>query len=470
MSLNSSKTPVRLAKTFGPLSGVGGGGGIPEPSVWVETFAINEIAATNQTGNFDLVSDSSSQPESSFTLPGTPKACIIITATGDSISTGYATGSAERFFLNTTQEFSSDPINANSELNDNRLGLTEDGDTTEVAFDFVSFLPNGVRINITTNTAGAFAPNFTVIVFGGTSLLAKAITHNLDGNAVDNTIDVTTVGFEPELVLSMAGNSGHTTLGRQPNCVFNFGITHNDGGADPQPQFGFTWETEDGTNAQQLRSQHRNTNEYALISENNAGANLVAAELLSFDASGFTVHCREATSWGTTKVGSLCLSWQGDADIHLQAFDSETTNITQTHTEPGFKPDWMLLAMNRSGSTATESAGANDDLAGGVALAWTSPRDGDPDPDETGTDIRGRLNCLGDDNNGAATLQKQTTVNATGTTTQPLNPTRTGSMSAAQFFRADFESFDASGYTIDYVDAASGVKSVIALAIRDNTV
>ena len=105
-----------------------------------------------------------------------------------------------------------------------------------------------------------------------------------------------------------------------------------------------------------------------------------------------------------------------------------------------------------------------------MAGAWTSPRDGDPDPDEVGTDIRGRWKCLGDDNNGNGTMTKSSSVSANGIfPSQPLDPTRTSSHSAAQFLRVDFESFDASGYTIDYVDAASGVKSIIVLAIRDNT-
>lgn len=449
-----------------------GGGGGGEPAVWVRTFAIQGIAATNQTGNFDLVSDSSFLQSSlvSQQLPGTPKACMVVVTEGDSLSTGCATASGEKFFFSATAEAGSDPMNCHTELNSNGLGLTEDGDVTELAFDFVSFLPNGLRVNITTNTVGGFGVDFTVVVFGGTNLQAKAIVHDLNGAAVNNTVDVTSVGFEPELVLSWTGTVGHTAVGRQVHCDYNFGITHNDGGADPQPQFGFSWDFQDNTASQALRSKHRNTSQYALIADNAAGSNLVAAELLGFDANGFTVHCREATSWGTTKVGALCLSWGGSADIHLQAIDSPTTNGNVGYTQPGFKPDWMLLAMNRSGSTATETVGTTDDTAGGIAMAWTDPNDGDPDPNETGTDIRGFLKILGDDGGATALLQSQTSVFASGTVTQPLDPTNTGSMTAAQFFRADFDSFDVNGYTIEYVDAASSVKSVIALAIRDNTV
>ena len=452
--------------------GVNKNGGNGEPAAWIESFYIEGIAATDQTGNFDLVSDSSFQEVGAFSRPGTPKAVKVIAFHADSFSMGYATGSGEQFHISIHDEFSAATINSDTRLEDTNMGVCEDGgDTIELEFSFVEFLPNGVRVNITTNTVGSFGVNIVVICFGGTSCQAQAITHDVDGNAVNNTVDVTALDFEPELVFSHIGNSGHTALGRTANANFNFGITHNDGGADPQPQFGYAYELENGTNAQQLRSQHRNTSGYALIAEANGGADLVAAELLGFDATGFTVHCRERTNWGTTKAGALCLSWGGDADIHLQAIDSETTDITQAHTDPGWKPDFMYMTCNRSGSTATETVGTNDDLAGGMAGAWTSPRDGDPDPDEVGTDIRGRWKCLGDDNNGNGTMTKSSSVSANGIfPSQPLDPTRTSSHSAAQFLRVDFESFDASGYTIDYVDAASGVKSIIVLAIRDNTV
>jgi hypothetical protein len=472
--IESSRGPMRMGVNAGPAAGlypVNGGGGA-EPAAWVRTFQIDDIAATNQTGNFDLVSDSSFIGSTlvSQQLPGTPKAVMILHRGGDSLSLGCATGSTEKWFYSSTSEFSSDPMNNHTELNTNGLGLSEDGDVTEVAFDFVSFLPNGVRINITTNTAGSFGVDFTVICFGGTALSAKAIVHDVNGVAVNNTVDVTTVGFEPELVFSMMGTVGHTAVGRQVHADWNFGITHNDGGADPQPQCGFAWDFEHNTNAQQLRSQHRNNSGYALVAENAGGTNLVAAELLGFDASGFTVHCRESTSWGTTKAGALCLSWGGSADIHLQAFDSLTTNTNLSKTEPGFKPDWLFLAMNRSGATTDETVGINDDEAGGVAFAWTDPNDGDPSPTEVGTDIRGFMRYLGDDNSGAASTAVQSSVFKNDpAVTQPLDPTRTGAMTAAQFFRADIDSFDASGYTIEHVDAASAVKSIIALAIRDNT-
>jgi len=338
----------------------GAGGGGSEPSIWFRQE--QEVTWPSGTGNKDFqLSD----------VPSTPKAVILTWRDGGTIGIGCATSSSQKFYRTADVDVGSDPVISGMHFNTDGILKAENlsASAVIVTADFVEFLEDGIRLNVTLNNAIFMTLN--ILLIGGSSCQAKAITHNVNGNAVNNTVDVTNVGFEPELVFSFPGQSGHTTVGELTNAVWAMGITHNDGGADPQTQFGFTWENEHGVGAVSLRSVHRNNSQRAIVVEDGGGSNFVAADLNSFDANGFTVQCRERTAWGTTLCGALCLSWGGDADIDLRTYDCPVSTTGIQSYNVGFQPDFVLLAYNRSGSiTAGETVGTTDDTAGWVSFGW----------------------------------------------------------------------------------------------------
>jgi hypothetical protein len=151
-----------------------------------------------------------------FTISGmgTPTAVLVVggTGSGASLSVGAATATDEKWFRETYVDATSDPIVSNTTLNSTGvLSERNSSGTVDFAADFNSFIADGVRLNIT--TAPGTTRLFNIIFFGGTSLTAKAILHAVDGTDVGDIVDVTSPGFEPEVVFSVPGNSGHASLG-----------------------------------------------------------------------------------------------------------------------------------------------------------------------------------------------------------------------------------------------------------------
>lgn len=422
------------------LRGAAGGGG-PQcvsggTSGWMECGRFTHPLVT---GNLDFT----------ITGIGTPKAALIFCRgiIGDSLCISAVTGASEKWFCNNHSV--GNPVDSETTLNTTKLFSTKDS-SNAISFDadFVDFITDGIRINYTTVDSVALN-DLVIYFFGGDALCAKAITHSIDGNLVGNTVDVKDVGFNSEIVFTCAGTSGHTALGTQPNCVLNFGITHNDG-TNPPLQFGFTWEDEDAVSTCSLRSQHRLNSGYAIIAEDNAGANLVAAKLNNFDIQGFSVECTERTSWGTTLAGALCLSWHGNAGLDLRVIDTPTSTGTFSETGTGFQPTELFLAGNRSGTIADQSVGLVNNDNSEVSFGYTN-----------GTDER-NVNRFADDGSSgssASAILSDTAAALQNDNTNISNPER---------YDIHPSSFESDGYTLNMVNAPSSARGFIVLAFASS--
>ena len=97
------------------------------------------------------------------------------------------------------------------------------------------------------------------------------------------------------------------------------------------------------------------------------------------------------------KSGALCLSWGGDADIHLQAIDSRDDEHNASPHGPRiqtrlavhvWQPFWCNSRRNGWHQRRRRSGRGWQQLG-------RVPQDGDPDPDESGTDLRGFWRAFG---------------------------------------------------------------------------
>lgn len=297
--------------------------------------------------------------------------------------------------------------------------------------DFVSFGVNSVTINWGNAPASAFL--LTVILFAGADLTANAGSFTMHATQ-NNTVDVTGVGFEADVLLT--GGHAYTFADTTANTIFGtYGVVLNKA-TDEQYSIGCT----------SLNNQAASALE-AVVSSNYgiawvySGAIVLAGEFGTFDSDGFSCTTRFNNASDSEAIGYLALSFGGKAQFWGGIIDTPTSTGSQSQTGPSFKPQFVMCGMTQltsQDSIATDATAGAYGISSFISTAEYS-------------------NALADEDNQATTdtqsLSDDTAVNF------PLDSGAAGHV-------ASFTSMDSVGWTWNFSTTVGTAKKWWALAIE----
>lgn len=156
----------------------------------------------------------------------------------------------------------------------------------------------------------------------------------------NDTIDVNTVGFEPDVLIT--GNPGKP-MDDAPfgGWWLSFGCVVNDG-SDTQR----CWNSWGNSGSGTAQVGGIISNAYGAAQVSNVADWLWAGEFGTFDASGFSCTTRQGAA--TTKdVGFLALSFGGLYDFWLGTISTPTGTGDQSITAPGFEPQAVIAGVTQ---------------------------------------------------------------------------------------------------------------------------
>lgn len=239
-----------------------------------------------------------------------------------------------------------------------------------------------------------------------------------------------TVGFQPKLVIFNVSNQ--TTAGTAVNAVCSFGVATS----SSQRHGSSVW-SEDNQGNSSCEANTSATRCVRLVNE--AGTTILSADLVSMDGSGFTLN------WLSVDASAKIVNWIAfGADITVwcgQINTKITSTGNEAYTGVGFQPELvMFFKPHGLGSTTTAGGGVTAAPSFGWAASSTSRAC------IAGIDVHGQAAA------DSATYQRTDRCYAILTSTAGIGVV------------ADFVSFDADGFTLNY-GAVSTVRTVMAVAI-----
>jgi hypothetical protein len=300
--------------------------------------AVTRVACNTTTGNQDITTTDlgGNTPQAAF--------FILTGATADETETvdarmgfGAATSTTERWAVCVTSE----SVAAKSDtrrrmLTDECIALQTVGVAMDCEADFVAFITNGVRINWGDAPAAAYL--LTVIFFYGSALSAKADTFQMTG-AENSTVDVTTIGFQPDLLLT--ASHAYSALDVNVNQSYNsHGVVYYDG-VSTYTQHCTAFRGSDNTAASQLSIQLVTNRGIGFV--DGSGALILSGEFGSFDSSGFSCTLRDGAGVDEY-VGVLAIALEGES-VDIGTIATRTSAGSQSITAPGFTPQFLLVGQ-----------------------------------------------------------------------------------------------------------------------------
>jgi len=252
------------------------------------TVAVTRAAANVALGNqtFTAADLGGLTPAAAFfiitycTSDGTPAADAVL-------GWGAATGAENQWAVNVTAEDGQGTTDTGRDLRtDVCVRVNVPGTTLDGEANFVSFNANNVIINWSTAPSAAFL--VTVVLFAGTDLSAQAATFTVPA-VLNNTVDVNTVGFEPDVVLTVypvRSGDGFSAVARvSQGVVINKETVY---------QACSAYFSRDSVATSEVGG--RITETYGCMNIDRNGALVDAGEFSAFDANGFSCTARVAGS------------------------------------------------------------------------------------------------------------------------------------------------------------------------------
>ena len=366
-------------------------------------------------------------------------------ATGESIlSIGMTDGTTQFCMMSGSED--------NQATNDvGRRGMTDevlcsfdaqanqvvDGEANHVSMD-----ADGFTINIGDDFTDPANPLVHYIAFGGDDLSVSAGTVDL-ADVVDTSVDVTAPGFEPDVVITSFVGVLLDLDGDTSNDVhsFSLGWAVNPDRQASGNQFSMMTAGRDGQTGGDSYSRFDNVR--AGTSHRNSAID-ASYEIGTFDASGFDVTTRLAAATTNEIMGYLALNLgSANPQVYTTARTARTATGNDVETGAGFQPIFLMGI----GSAAVTTTNSNTN-AGSMVVGIT--------------DGTNSLSLMRFDDDA---LNPSNNANRV-TNTQFMSA---NSDSGAIDWEATFSSFDSSGWTINYGDAAGAAYQNAFLAIGSST-
>lgn len=301
------------------------------------------------------------------------------------------------------------------------------GTSVDVTADLASFDADGFTLNYTSVFAST-ANLFHYLALGGDDL-TNAKVGTFTSHASTGNDDITGVGFQPDCVLLFG--VGVTAADVSIHGLFCLGAFN---AAGEQWAVSICDDDAEAT-ATDARRRQRTDKCFSLCSLNDAV--LHEATFVSMDTDGFTIN------WSTASarlVGYLALK---GGQYQLGAISQKTSTGTQAYTGTGFEPVGLLLASFCN--VATTDMVTHARLALGAANSATS-----------------RAASWYGSADGAADSVADSAMATTVAITLQTEGTPT------EDARADLESFDADGFTLDWEAADATARELVYLAFGSN--
>lgn len=273
----------------------------------------------------------------------------------------------------------------------------------------------------------------TVIAFAGDGVSAHADTFSPHAT-VDNSVDVTDPGFEPDMLL-LASICQTFSDSLFSYGMLSHGFAINDGSSTQGCWF---WRSQDAAAAAALIS--RCTHTYAFLDVGSGGSVNYAVEIGSWDADGFSATSRVGGNSESDDVGYLALYFNGEVSVWGDVITSPTSTGDDSQTGPGFEPQLVMCGLTQMPSLDTTYT---DGSAGCVGASAFTP------DNEYSTSIA--------DEDGADPTDTQSICNDVAVDI-PQDDGSTG-------IRASFVSMDTNGWTWNYSDVLGSACQMFIIAI-----
>jgi len=307
--------------------------------------------------------------------------------------------------------------------------------------DFVSFAADTVTVNWTDAPSGAYL--VYVMAFAGANAVDVGTFDPSSTNA--GTVDVTTLGASANVVIG--------AMTRESQVFTETPTAHR--------QSGLSFYTWNGTTAnnyyyyQTERTTVSPSNVQIEWSDTIFGLDLIhnfasqdGSIALSNHASGFTVTTTTATTFKANQWGYLALSLPSGVSAKVGSISTKTTTGTQAYTAPGFTPQALLLI----GGLVDAAAGSEE--VGG--------------PDCEGLFIGGAISAASE---FCMNIEAQDSVATTDTQSRSDSViaylTTNGNTATIV---ADLNSFDTSGFTLNYTTTNATARTWVYLAFKDDPI
>ncbi|MEE8234225.1 MAG: hypothetical protein V3R41_06060, partial [Gammaproteobacteria bacterium] len=364
---------------------------------------------------------------------------------------GYSIGMTDgknSFAMATTTEDDTDPSTPLKRQSTNYVLLHittgQDNDLRGTAVH-ESFDPTGFTINVVDDMRQDNFPLVEYIAFGG------AVTPNVGtvplATNQDDSVVVSGIGFEPDLVMSGFTGTFHRGLrhATQIDYTFSLGWQINPDIQAADNTFSMMVATEEG---------HEPPITFSRFDDEHLGTSMVggvtgpAYNITSWDNSGFTVTTRLANAAASAPfdtMGFLALDFGDSPEIYTTSRDARQTTGADGTGQAGFEPVFLFAV----GSAENDSGEVNvNDSGGSMAIGMTNA-----------TNTYALSHFDRDDVTG------KTNTNTRTTNTHFLSAnTHTGGIN----YEATFTTFNATGWEINYDNAADDDYQIAFLAIGDN--
>ena len=312
----------------------------------------------------------------------------------------------------------SDRVLATHEAHQSQL---VEGEASHVSMD-----ADGFTINIEDPFTAPANPIVSYVAFGGVDLLADVDTVDL-AYTQDSSVDVSAPGFEPDVVITTYIGQFLNIDGDSINDdhSFSLGWALNPARQASNNQYSMMVAGQDAQGTALTHSRFDNTRAGSALYN---GANDAGYEIGNFDASGFSVTTRLKNAPNDYLMGYLALKMGSDPNVYSTARPTRTAIGDDVENSAGFEPIF-LLGM---GSAAVTSANTNT-VGGSMAIGFSD-----------GTET---FAIMQHDQNAADPTNTHNRV----TDTQFMSAfSAAGSIN----WEATLTSFDPSGWTLNYGDAA----------------
>lgn len=278
---------------------------------------------------------------------GTPKAVIFLlsSATVDDTITanaylgvGFTDGTGNNCTAARAQDNSGTTITARGNNNAACISVPNSGGTAyEYAFSFNSWITDGLRLDIDTQSTNAYL--ITCIFIGGSDISNVHVGSKDDLGNGTSAVDINTVGFEPDIVFVTA--SGDTDYNAGTQAMISFGCGLNDG-VDTQRIVGYGSNT--GSGAPLVCGYLGNDSIIGQVWNDTLGWDGVIG---AYDTSGFSITPNSGA--GLDIASYLCIKFSTVPGLSL--FDmSLATSGNYAETAPAFQPQFGMLVLQEGPS------------------------------------------------------------------------------------------------------------------------
>lgn len=320
------------------------------------------------------------------------------------------------------------------------IAIFGSSDTIDAEADFVSFGENQVTINWTNAPSSAYL--IYIMAFTGTEAVDVA-TFNPSTSA--GSINVTGLGTSANVVIgSMTGSSfGFTEV---VNSQYQAGIsfyTYN--GLTERTAMLYAGER-DGRSPTE-KSMYWSESRFGVGASHNFGSS-TGYITLSNHASGFTVTTVTGGTYNGNQFGYIALALPAGIEAYAAHLDSKGTTGagTQAVTDPNFTPQAILMLssyFDKAENSSDGVAGNVDNLCIGGAISPASQYS---------------ISTTAADGVSTSDAQSRTDARLIQVVTD----------AGTDRFVAELDSFDATGFTLDYTTAASTNREFVYLAFEED--